>query len=374
MVRIAVLHDQYLSQGVNGVSGEDNLVNLEIELLKDRGHEIIDLRGIETGLRRKLLQGSIHVFGYGTGLPSMRKLPEVIHIHNLNQKTGYSWLARSPAPLVQSLHNLRAFCSVSIGWRSNHECYECLKNPGSILRHSCGGLYGVLGGLRHILFQRNRPQLHYPSRIIASSEMMKNLFSQVFPRARIDTIHNPGIRVADNGTGLSPKGWLFAGRLVPEKGILNLIKYWPETENLDIAGSGLLHDQVRALTKDRPNIRLIGVFPNEDRTIYHRYEGLFFTSTWMEGSPLVVADAIANGLPVIAFGNSAVKEQISLTGGGVLMETELSRDSILDGIATVRARAVELRSWGIHASQKQLSTTRWISQIENSLRLATKNP
>jgi glycosyltransferase involved in cell wall biosynthesis len=361
-MRVAILHDQYLPNNTLGVSGEDNLVDLEVSLLKERGHQVIDLREIESGLKRKFLQGAIHVFGYGAGLPSLKSVPDVIHVHNLNQRTGYAWLKNSPAPVVQSLHNLRTFCAISIGWRSEKQCFECLKRPT---------FYGLTGSLRNILFQRNRPQLRFSNRLIASSEVMKRLFSEVFPENRIDVIHNPGIQLEQIETNKNLKGWLFAGRLVYEKGILNLIDKWPKEELLDIAGSGPLSEEIKLRVKESPNIRLIGVFEKNNKAIYRDYEGLFFASTWMEGSPLVVADAIANGLPVIAFGKSAVIEQISKTNGGIYMGEDISREAIRNGISIVRNKSSELKFNCQISSQGFLSTNRWISQVEESLRLAT---
>ena len=366
-MHIAILHDQYIPTDVKGVSGEDNLVNLEIELLKDRGHLITDLRGIETGIKRKILQGTVHVFGYGKGLPPFNRIPEVIHVHNLNQQTGYAWLKDCSAPVVQSLHNLRTFCSISIGWRENKHCYECLMRPTSVLKYRCGGVYGVSGGLRNIVFQRNRPQLHFSRRLIASSEIMKNLFSEVYPEHRIDVVHNPGIRQFPDKDEQIPRGWLFAGRLVREKGILDLIEYWPSDEVLDIAGSGPLFLEIRKMIQNRPNIKLIGVFNKNDQSIYSKYEGLFFASTWMEGSPLVVADALANGLPVIAFGTSAVIEQISNTRGGIFMGVEVTALNIERGISFVRENRTDLRANGLSSSEGFLSPNRWIGQIEKSL-------
>ena len=369
-MRIAVLHDEYITRNAHGVSGEDNLVELEIKLLKEKGHEVIDLRGIEIGLCRKILQGSIHVFGFGKGLPKFRENCDVIHVHNLNQRTGYAWLKNSSFPIVQSLHNLRTFCPISIGWRDGNQCFECLDNPTSIWNYQCGGIYGIAGSFRHIFFQSDRPQLLYPRRLIASSNMMKKLFSHVFPREKIDVIHNPGVVTTQQGILRPRKGWLFAGRFVAEKGIVSLIENWPEEETLDIAGSGPLLAKVNTLIGKKSNLKYIGTFKSDEKEVYGKYEGLVFASSWMEGSPLVVADAICNGTPVIAFGSSAVIEQIALTDGGVYMGERVTKEALRQGISQIRKNYTKLSDSCLKAGSGVLSTEHWIQNIEQSLTLA----
>ena len=365
-----MLHDEYIARNTQGVSGEDNLVDLEIKLLQEKGHEVIDLRGIEFGLRRKILQGSIHVFGFGKGLPKFRENCDVIHVHNLNQRTGYAWLKNSSFPIVQSLHNLRTFCPISIGWRDGNQCFECLDNPTSVWNYQCGGIYGIAGSFRHILFQSNRPQLLYPRRLIASSNMMKNLFVNVFPPQQIDVVHNPGV-VATQLDFLRPrKGWIFAGRFVEEKGVVSLIENWPEEETLDIAGNGPLLPKVMALIEKKSNVKYIGTFKNDEKAIYGNYEGFLFASTWMEGSPLVVADAICNGTPVIAFGSSAVIEQIAMTDGGFYMGVRVTKEGLRRGISQVRTNRTNLFNSCLKASSGVLSPEHWIQNIEHSLKLA----
>jgi glycosyltransferase involved in cell wall biosynthesis len=369
-MKIAILHDLYLPIGAMGVSGEDNLVNLEITLLQERGHEIVDLRKYKSGLKRKLLQTSVHTLGIGQSPRLEKQSVDVIHSHNLNQLSGYNWLAETDIPVVQSLHNLRSFCPISIGWRQGQHCYDCLHSPISVIKNQCGGIYGIAGGLRHLVTQVSRPQISRPARLIASSQMMKDLFSQVYDAARIDVIPNPGISMSPPILDTFEERWLFAGRLVQEKGILEIIRNWPNSELLDIAGSGPLESQIREEISSRPNIRMIGTFHSQDSSIYARYRGLIFASTWMEGSPLVVADAISNGLPVVAFGTSAVKEQIANTGGGIFCDKRLTVESLESAFLQVRSAGISLRARCHLSGTTLLSTKTWIDSVENSLKEA----
>lgn len=369
-MKIAILHDLYIPLDSDGVSGEDNLVKLEISLLRKFGHEVIDLRRYATGIQRKILQTTVHVGGVGR-VPNIKKgFVDVIHSHNLNQISGYGWLKETDVPVVQSLHNLRSFCPISIGWRNEKHCFDCIKSPLSVIKNRCGGVYGMSGSIRHLVTQRDRPQISKSRRLIASSHMMKDIFSKIYNAEKIDVIHNPGIPDTPIELDQFEERWLYAGRFVQEKGIIDIIRNWPDEEKLDIAGSGPLESQIRSEIKNRSNIQMIGTFKSDNRKIYGRYRGLIFASTWLEGSPLVVADAISNGLPVIAFGNSAVKEQIDISKGGFYCGKEINLIRLRLAIQQVRQAGLSLRKQCQLSGDNVLSTTFWVREIMNSLERA----
>lgn len=365
-MKIGILHDLYLPLESNGVSGEDNLVNLEITLLRELGHEVIDMRRHIEGFKRKIFQASVHASGFGNAPNFLDKSIDLIHAHNLNQLSGYSWLKDSKVPVVQSLHNLRSFCTISIGWRNGENCFECLESPTAVIQNRCGGIYGISGSFRHLVTQRSKPQLSHPARFIASSQMMKTLFSKVIDKKKIDVIHNPGVRKTLVDLDNFDERWLFAGRFTEEKGILDIVRNWPEHEQLDIAGDGPLFQQISLEIRGKSNIRLIGTFSSENKGIYSKYRGLIFASSWMEGSPLVVADAISNGLPVIAFGTSAVKEQMEKTHGGVYYGKRVTPEGLEAAFFQIRSAGISLRRKCYQSGVEILSPEIWIKMIEKS--------
>ena len=158
--------------------------------------------------------------------------------------------------------------------------------------------------------------------------------------------------------------WLYAGRLTPEKGILNLIANWPSEEKLDIAGAGPLFEEIRNLIKQKSNIKLIGIYPPGDNSIYEKYVGLIFSSTWYEGSPLVVADSLATGTPVICTDESGARELLEISNGGIVIKGSFSQDKLRDAMTTLRDNFEFYSQNARVSSQTEFSLENWTLRLE----------
>ena len=58
-----MIHDPYIAIKSGSVAGEDNLAELQIKTLRELGHDVLDLRSIDTGFKRKKNQLSAQVIG-----------------------------------------------------------------------------------------------------------------------------------------------------------------------------------------------------------------------------------------------------------------------------------------------------------------------
>jgi hypothetical protein len=92
-MRILVLHDQYRPITKGTIGGEDNLVNLEIRLLQETGHDVLDLRNYVSGPGRKLNQ--IRASSYGSNPLIIKNINCVIKIvfylfNRFDQSKNYS--------------------------------------------------------------------------------------------------------------------------------------------------------------------------------------------------------------------------------------------------------------------------------------------
>ena len=94
------------------------------------------------------------------------------------------------------------------------------------------------------------------------------------------------------------------GRLTPEKGIATLLEAWREIGNelpLQIAGDGPLAPEVEKTASAIPNVTWLKWLPRTE--ILQKMKDasvLILPSTWYEGFPMIIAEAFAVGLPVIA--------------------------------------------------------------------------
>jgi glycosyltransferase involved in cell wall biosynthesis len=368
------VHDLYANIEQGSVGGEDNIAQIEIMELEKLGHEVVPVLRIQKGMVRKYNQTRSHILGLGESpLPKLiRDKVDVVHTHNLNQISGYNWIKNSPVPVVSSLHNFRSFCSVSIAWRDGNNCFECLQiGSMSAIRNRCGGFRGLTGSLRHTFFQRGLNQLHDPTSIIVTNNFTLNLLKSYVKH--IELLPNPGLPGSERENINRHRRWLFAGRFVEEKNLQYLIRNFPKEHQLDIAGNGPLLQEILKEINLHPNIKYIGTFHPSDRGIYKEYSGLIFCSNWVEGSPLVIADAISNGTPVIVSAGSSAIEQVNRTGCGVIISRDFNVDELRSAMSLIEKEGEALRAKCQNEGAEILSTQRWATKLETILRRALQN-
>ena len=374
-MKIGLVHDPYSPISLGSVGGEDNLVELEVSVLEARGHEVKRIMRILDGAKRKFTHGVITASGRGLSPIDNKSIDslDLIHTNNLSLVSGYSWVEKSRVPVVSSFHNYRPLCPISISWRDGNLCFECRDiSPFKAVQHRCGGVVGLLGSVRKGVLQRNEPEIRTPSHLIFTSNKMAAAYQVSTKISNFDVLHNPSrLKVTNNSFETSsskttpPKGFLFAGRLTPEKGIIELIERWPEQEQLTIAGSGILENKVRKLCDSRDNIKFYGTFSPNDHNFYGQFEALVFPSSWLEGSPLVVIEAISMGVPVIATETSSATELIELSQCGITIPQNYSTEALRRAVTKLRMNANTYRRNGLVAGETLFSPEAWIKNLES---------
>jgi len=375
-MRILLLHDPYLPVSKGAVGGEDNVAKLEIETISKMGHDVIDGRSMDIGIGKKLNQLRAQTIGSNPDVIEIIKStkPDVIHTHNLNQRSGYSWMKQTTIPIVSSVHNYRLFCPSSIAYRDGNHCLEC-RDHGAInaIKNRCDGIRGSLNASRHLIFQRANPQINIPVMFLISSILMESVLEPIIPKNKFRLLRNPGT-IPNHIT--SPKavrsGWIFAGRLIEEKGILDLIVNWPSEERLDIAGDGPLRDSISELIFGKSNIRLIGTYPPGENSIFSKYEGLIFPSKWFEGSPLVTMECLATGTPIICTDQSGASEQVEDSRGGVVIRGSISKQKLVSAQTDIRENFDVYSKNALEAISGEFSVHMWGRKLEAFLQEATE--
>lgn len=116
----------------------------------------------------------------------------------------------------------------------------------------------------------------------------------------------------------SSDSFAFIGRFTPEKGVAVLAEALRgSSAKLTALGAGPLGGTLRAAS---PKVTVLpwGA-PSAVLDLLERSRALLFPSLWAETQGLVVSEALARGVPVIAARDTGAAELVERTGGGILV-------------------------------------------------------
>jgi glycosyltransferase involved in cell wall biosynthesis len=325
LARVLVAHNFYRWPG-----GEDAVVEEEIRLLRDHGHavELLARRSDDADNAHPLRLARQAVWSEVTSRECTeiigRFKPDIVHLHNTVPLISPSivWAARrAGVPVVQTLHNFRLLCPQAMLLRDGAICEACVgKLPWRSVAYGCyrgsraqsavmtatSAVHGLLGTYRRRV-----------ARFIALSEFARRKFMDGgLPAERIVVKCNSVDLPAPEPTDRS--GGLFVGRLSPEKGTRILAEAAAAAgASLKVVGDG----PEEPLMRSARSLTLLGARPPAE--VYgHMRRALFLVmpSLWYEGFPLVLAEAYACGLPVIASRLGALAEFVVQDQTGLLVE------------------------------------------------------
>lgn len=367
-MRIAVVHSFYSSAVP---SGENVIVSDQIDLLRRAGHtvEVIARHTDEESAKRFYgVRAAITVAtGRGSSPASALRAfaPDVVHLHNTFPNFGTSWLDEFSSRLVVTLHNYRTVCSNGLLFRDGAECRLCLDTPfRPAMRFNC---YrdSALATLPVALATRPNGSLaripRVAKRLVALNDTAAEILSSHFGRP-VDLVPNFVDAASTTEPVKEPSGWLFVGRLSPEKGIGLLAGQWPRGVPLDIVGSGPLTEEVAAAALLNPQIRLLGQIPRDELlSRMPGYVGLVIPSVWGEGLPTVILEALAHGLPILV-SHSVDASRPMIEAGAAVGFTPRSFDpSVLDAIVERRS---EMSQAALNLHRRVYSPDAWLREIQ----------
>jgi glycosyltransferase involved in cell wall biosynthesis len=338
-VRVLLVHNAYQQRG-----GEDSVVASEGNLLRDHGHAVMEITRHNDDVARmgRLRLVSDTLWSTRTLHEMERAIgdfqPDIVHVHNTFPLLSPSvyWAAdRLNVPVVQTLHNFRLMCPQAMFLRDGKVCEDCL---GTVpWRGAMRGCYrgsrmqsAVLAGMVTLhrgvgTWQRK------VTRYIALNEFCRRKFMEGgLPSDRLvvkpNFVERPKTALK---TGTPRDGFLFVGRLSPEKGVEVLIEAMQQSEltverpTVSVVGDGPLAERVRA----EPSLRWYGAqtAPAVAEAMA-RAAMLVLPSVWYENFPRTLVEAFAQGLPVLASRIGALAELIEDGVTGLLFEAGDAQD------------------------------------------------
>jgi glycosyltransferase involved in cell wall biosynthesis len=227
-------------------------------------------RGVEAFVHSGLSAGAATFGGY-----------DVIHFHAMGPGL-FSPLSRasSGAAVVQTIHGL------------DNE------------REKWGG------GAKRVLGAAAWLSAHVPDEVITVSEDLSRHYREHWGRATTEIRNAAPVPAQEAATTAPPVDGpyvLFAGRIVPEKRIDDLVvafRSLPGDVRLVIAGGSGAADayarHVGELAADDPRVRLLGHVERADLEVLYAHAEAFVLPSVLEGMPVALLEAAAAGAPVIA--------------------------------------------------------------------------
>ncbi len=235
--------------------------------------------------------------------------PDVLHLHNPYPLLS-PWVVRTAhkrgVPVVQTVHNYRQVCSSGLYFRDGVICQDCRGRALGVpaIVHRCYRGSRAQSALMATTLAVHRPTWRSVDRFIAlTTAVADHLRDYGIPDERIVVKPNA---IPDPGTPTPPgEGFLFLGRLSPEKGLDLLLEAWRRHPDgalgpLRIAGDGELRPLVEAAAAERADLTFLGPLDRAGVSAALADSAVVLaTSTWHDVLPTVIIEALASGRPVL---------------------------------------------------------------------------
>lgn len=336
-LRILVVHNRYRSEQP---SGENNVVDREVALLADGGH---DVRLFERRSDDIAAMSPLNKIGVPLRVPwnpAVRselagllraQRPDVVHIHNVFPLLSPSVVAAcadAGVPAVATLHNYGMVCPPGTLYRNGAVCTDCLgTRTFPAVRHGCyrGSRLATIPMSLSVAANRRRWWSGIARFFCISTAQRAILERGGMPADRLTVKYNfvPDHEVRRTGPG---EHLLYLGRVTEEKGVRLLMKAWDALDAsgglglpLVIAGTGPMADEAAAWAAGRDDVRFLGLQSQDScRDLIARAAAVVVPSTWPEAFGLVLVEAMAAGVPTIASAHGSFPELVEDGVSGLL--------------------------------------------------------
>ncbi|MGC2224049.1 MAG: glycosyltransferase family 4 protein [Methylocella sp.] len=354
-MRILIAHNRYQQRG-----GEDVVVENETLLLRKLGHNVenfIVTNDEIVGFWNKaaaaiqVLDNPAVTRAFDHSIAAFD--PHIVHFHNYFPRLTPSAVERSlirGIPTLQTLHNFRLICAAGTFLREENICEDCLDTYWRLaaVRHACyrgsraGSFFvGRVGRAYRQLYTRYQRHLT----LIALTEFARAQMSRDgYDPSRIVV---KGNSAPDVGLGhrCRDRRIVFVGRLTKEKGADFLLRVAHRIDaEFEIIGDGPERERLCATAP--PNVSIRGWLEHD--SVIERIKGataVAMPSRWYEGFPMVLAETLSAGVPVLASRLGALAEIIEDGRSGMTLpvDDETSWSAALRRILDDCAWSAQLR-------------------------------
>lgn len=339
-MKILMVHNKYGKH-----SGEEAVVEAQIKLLTEKGHEIITYFRSSEELET-MTNAKIKAFFLGVrNNKSIRDIkeivekirPDIVHVHNLYPIISPAILpviSSFGIPIAMTIHNYRLLCPNGLFFTKGSICEKCTgsaKELNAIVNNCEGSIFKSTGyALRNFWARFTKQYQNHVNTFLCLNEFQKNkLIKNGFDKDKCVVIPNfYSKKIVDKEYDFSKKTYAaFAGRISPEKGLPILLAAAKKIPEVNFQIAGFMRPGYKEELDIPKNVVLRGMLnSNEMKEFYENAKFLVHTSICYEGFAMVFPEAMAHKLPIIAPDLASYPEIIENEVNGLLFKPKDSKD------------------------------------------------
>ncbi|MGW1342869.1 glycosyltransferase [Kribbella sp. NPDC002412] len=395
-MKILLVHNRYRS---TAPSGENRVVDQESAALAEAGHEVRHFERFSDEIEEWPAWQKATLPARVVWNPASRRdlaaelerfRPDVVHVHNTFPLLSPSVLYAcrdAGVPVVITLHNYKLLCASGDFFRDGAVCHDCAGgNPLPGVKHGCyrGSKLATATTVLNTRGHRRTWRDLVSAYVFISESQRQLLGGMDFDPHRSFVKHN---MVPYDGPlgGTRDRQVSYVGRLDAAKGAPLLMKGWDayraiagdDALQLVVAGGGPLQDEVTAWAAERPSVQLGGLMSKQEVfELISRSRAVVLPSEWEETFGLVVVEAMAVGVPVLASGHGSFPDLVEHEVDGMLFEPgrpDALAKLLLD-VDTTPDRYEELGRRARKSYEEKHQTAHNLEQLLEIYRFAIRHP
>ena len=364
-MKILIIHNKY-----GKYSGEEAVVDAQIDLLRANGHQVITYfrssEELETMPNGKI-KAFFTAFYNAKVINEIKKRiakekPNLVHVHNLYPIISPAILPeikKLGIPIVMTIHNYRLLCPNGLFFTNGSVCEKCTgfgKELNCITNNCEGSVFKSTGyALRNLWARTSKYYLNNIDAYLCLTEFQKNkLVDNNFDANKCFVIPNMYSKnIKDVEYHIKDRNYIaFAGRISPEKGIPLLLEAAKKLSHINFQLAGKMRKGYEKALELPNNVTLRGMLNAEEMETFYINARLYLhTSICYEGFPMVFPEAMAYKLPIIAPKMAGYPEIAENNFNGLLFKPNNAED-LVKMIMSVWQDEEKLKRLGLNGFNK----------------------